>query len=141
MAALRLTFAYEGRRIELVSAEAVDAIAPTPPVSRRGIGGFRLELLGSGGESLFARTLIDPFGESVEFPSGDPEQPFERATVENASGTFEVMVPALEGGVEVALFEGPREEAAERFVEKGWQRLQPPLARFQLPEAGRGRDG
>lgn len=139
MPSLRLTFAHEGRRIELVSAQFVDGIAPTPPVSPRGIGGFWLEVRGGDEQTLFERTLQDPFGESPEFPTGDPERPFQRATVQNPSGSFEVMVPDLEGAVEVALFEG-RAEGAERFADEGGRLGQAPIARFALPPVDRGRE-
>ena len=136
MAALRLRFAYEGRRIELVSAERVNATAPRPPVSQRGIGGFRLELWDADESALFARVLHDPFGESAEFPSGDPGRPFERTTVENPSGTFSVLVPAPGAAVEVALFEGTREDAPEGFATLEERARQAPIARFPLPDPG-----
>ncbi|HEX8052628.1 MAG TPA: hypothetical protein VF517_06520 [Thermoleophilaceae bacterium] len=129
---LRLTFSYEGRRVELQSVEPVDAVAPAPPVSPRGTAGFALEVHGRGGTVLFKRMLDEPFGESVEVPAGDrdPERPFERAAVENPSGTFIVMVPALAAGAEVALFDrrGDKRRGAAHDE---------PVARFELPARGR----
>lgn len=101
--ALRLTFAYEGRRVELVDVQPVDAVAPEPPPSARGRAGLWLELTERRGRPVFRRVLSDSLGESVELLSGDPEHPFERATVEDPSGTFQVMVPAVEDA-EVVLF-------------------------------------
>jgi hypothetical protein len=126
--ALRLTFAYEGRSIELRDVEPVDTVAPAPPPSENGVAGFAVELLADDGELLFRRMLQDPLGESVELPTGDRDKarPFERATVEKPSGTFIVMVPAVEGRAQVALFERVGEEP-ERM-----ERIEP-IARFDLP--------
>jgi hypothetical protein len=128
---LRLTFSYEGRRVELQSVEPVDAVAPAPPVSPRGTAGFALEVHGGGGKVLFKRMLDEPFGESVEVPTGDrdPERPFERAPVENPSGTFVVMVPAPEAGAEVALF--------DRRADRRRVKAEAEVARFKLPPRGR----
>lgn len=128
---LRLTFAYEGRSVELQSVEPVEAVAPAPPPSERGIAGFAVELLRSDGELLFRRMLDDPLGDSVEMPAGDrdKERPFERATVEEPSGTFIVMVPAVEGA-EVALFDRREEGRLERKAEEA------EVARFPLPGPG-----
>jgi hypothetical protein len=138
MAALRLTFSYEGRRIELVSAEPVDAVAPAPPLSPRGIGGFRLEVRTSAQEPLFSRPLHEPFGDSVEvIPARPGEQP-QRTTVDNRRGIFVVMVPALEEAAEVALFEGPAEGMPELFADGEAREAQQPVARFALPAGSAG---
>jgi hypothetical protein len=126
--ALRLTFAYEGRSIELRDVEVVDTVAPAPPPAESGLAGFVLEVHGRDGKLLFRRMLSEPLGESVELPAGDrdKQRPFERATVQKPSGTFIVMVPAVEGGAQVALFErvGDKREQDEGVE---------PLARFELP--------
>ena len=128
MAALRLTFSYRGRQVQLENVEAVDAVAPTPPVARGGRAGFALELLDGGGRSVYRRMLTEPLSESAEVPvpDRDPERPFERMPVENPSGTFTVMVPEVEGGDEVALFDrrGGEPRAGLKDVE--------PLAKFKL---------
>jgi hypothetical protein len=128
--ALRLTFAYQGRRVELVDVQPVDAVAPEPPPSPRGRAGFWLELTARGGRPLFRRVLRDSLGESVELPSDDPERPFERATVEDPSGTFQVMIPAVEDA-EVALFHVDPERGKQD--ERGDE-----LGRFDLSRYGRG---
>ena len=122
MAALRLTFAYEGRKIELVDVQPVDAVAPEPPPSPRGRAGYWLELRGRDKRPVFRRVLSDPLGESVEAPTGDPAGTFERATVESPSGTFQVMVPDVEEG-EVSIFHvdperGKREKEKEKDKDK-----------------------
>lgn len=127
---LRLTFEYEGRSVRLRDVQPVDAVAPAPPVSARGTGGFALEMRDGEGQLLFRRMLDDPVTGSVELPVGDrdAERPFERVTVEQPSGTFVVMVPAVAASTEVALFdrrEGP---------EEGLKDVQP-LARFDLEPA------
>ena len=130
MAALRLAFAHEGRQVDLASVQLVDGIAPTPPMSRRGIGGVRLELLDGNGETLYVRPLIDPFGETPEVPSDDPYRPIRRAVVDNPSGRFEVLTPAVPGAVEVVLLEG-RVEGGERFSDEGRDTSET-IARFRL---------
>lgn len=133
MGALRLTFAYEGHKVDLVGVEPVDAVAPEPPPSPRGRAGFWLEVSGRGGKPVFRRVLRDPLGESVEVPTGDEAGSFERADVEDPAGTFHVMVPDVEEG-EVALFHvDPGREKHED--ERGRE-----LGRFDLGR-GRGRQG
>jgi hypothetical protein len=135
MAALRLTFAYEGRKIELVDVQPVDAVAPEPPPSARGRAGFWLELRGRAGRPVFRRVLSDPLGGSVEAPTGDPTGSFERATVEDASGTFQVMVPDVEEGEEVAILHVDPERGKDE-EERGRE-----LGRFDVSRGRRGGRG
>lgn len=129
--ALRLTFAYEGRRVELINVQPVDTVAPEAPPSERGRAGFWLEITERGGAPLFRRVLSEPLRRSVELLSEDPERPFERATIEDPSGQFQVMVPAVEEG-EVALFHsepergpgtrGRRELARFKLSRRRWNK-------------------
>ncbi len=117
MAALRLTFAYEGEKLDLVDVQPVDAIAPEPPPSARGLAGVWLELRDRSEQPVFRRVLSDPVWRSVEVPTG--EGTFERATIEAPAGTFDVMVPDVEEG-EVAIFEvDPQREERERPRRRG----------------------
>jgi hypothetical protein len=95
---LRLRFRYDGDEIELIRARRVTM---TPPPSER-LGtmdersGFRVELCTRRGRVLYRRSGTSPIERSVEAPSDDPDRPFQRTTVVEPSGEFEIVVPDLD---------------------------------------------
>jgi hypothetical protein len=131
--AFRLTFSYEGRRLELVDVQEVDAVVPEPPASEHGRAGYWLELNDGGGRSVFRRVLHEPVGESVEVFSDDPERPFQRATVEKPAGTFQVMVPAVDEGEVSILHVESKSAKRKKDADRGRE-----LGRFKVSR-GRGR--
>jgi hypothetical protein len=120
--ALRLTFAYEGDRVSLESRQEVDMV-PLPsdtdvPEDAEGARvaqiGVRLALVDPEGRILYERVTRDLIPDSIEVPTGDPERPLSRQTIGQTRGTFEIVIPLLEGAHELVLYRGPPEELIRR---------------------------
>ena len=91
---LRLTFAYEASRIELVSQMRVEKITPpsvTPCPDPKTAAGYWVELRDKRGRCLFHRLLPDAIRDSAEiYPEG---KPMARAQLREVKGRFEVLFP------------------------------------------------
>lgn len=95
---LKLTFRYEGDRIELVSSRRVAMLAPPsdslgkqPPTT-----GFCCEVLTKRGRVLYRRFGDTPIQTSVEVPGESEDGTMMRAVVKSPKGEFTVIVPVLE---------------------------------------------
>jgi hypothetical protein len=104
----RLTFRYEGERVELVQRDLLRMIAPptvgAPPEHGKS-GGTWIELQDQRGQTVAHRVLHDPFERFAEHHSPDGriehvERPVER-------GEFDVLVPALPEAVTVSVWSSP----------------------------------
>jgi hypothetical protein len=120
--ALRLTLSYEGDRISLESRQEVDMI-PLPSdtdvaedTERARVAklGARLELVDPEGRVLYERVTRHLIPESIEGPTGEPERPLSRRVIAQTEGTFDVVVPLLEGAHELVLYRSPSEELIQR---------------------------
>ena len=107
---LRLTFRFEGDRVELVSRQRVQMIAPPsvgdPPEGGKNSGAW-VELQDRQGRAVAYSLLHDPFQTHAEHHSPDGriglvERPVER-------GEFEVLLPAVPEGAAVSLWSSPLE--------------------------------
>jgi hypothetical protein len=118
MSVLRLTFAYRGQEIELVSTQAVDMKVPPADALRwdEKSSGFWVVLRDAGGRPLYRRVTSDPIQTSVEFPSDDPKRPLARQDVASPEGVFVVLVPDLPQARTVALFSSGGASGQERTV-------------------------
>lgn len=101
---LRLTFAYEGDDVRLVSRQEVDAIPPASDDIADGAEGFWIEVRSDQDEPVHRRVMEDPLRSDVEVFSLEPDRSLARASVERLSGSFSVLVPHLPDATEVALF-------------------------------------
>jgi hypothetical protein len=92
--ALRLTFAYTGDEVTIVSQQHVDMLAPAGEAARiePGQPGFWVELRDERGEVLYQQTLHHPVRHEAEVFS--PEGSITTVPVE-PTGTFQVVVPDL----------------------------------------------
>jgi hypothetical protein len=112
--ALRLTFAYEGTKVELVSKLAVEMIAP--PSDRtdeyEDHAGFWIELRDPDDRLLYRRIMHNPIQTDREAPSGDPDRPFTRVRTDQKQGTFTIIVPDLEQAQDLNLVGSPAERPA-----------------------------
>ena len=103
--AVRLTFAYKGDKVELVSQQRVEMrVPPTGPV-RRGArqGGFWYELKDATNRTLYRHVMPNPIVRDVEVFTNEPKQPVRRQPVSEPEGVFTVLVPELRGGHAVTL--------------------------------------
>ena len=129
---LRLTFAYEGSRIELVSQMRVEKITPPSltPCHDKDSSGYWVELQDKRGKCLFHRLLPDAIRDSAEiYPQN---KPLARAPLREIKGRFEVLLPDLDEGMQVVVMGHP-------ISEIGLRRQEPcrPLAKFAIRAVGK----
>ena len=104
----RLTFRYEGERVELVQRELLRMIAPpavgAPPEHGKS-GGTWIELQDQRGQTIAHRVLHDPFERFAEHHS--PGGRIELVERPLGRGEFDVLVPALPEAVTVSVWSSP----------------------------------
>ena len=114
--ALRLTFAFEGAEVRLVSRQPIEMIAP--PTDRlygyEHEQGFWIEVRSSQDETVHRQVMHDPLRYDVEVFSPDPKESVVRRPVEKPSGSFSVVVPDLNEAEHVALLSSGAPSAAAR---------------------------
>jgi len=105
----RLTFAYEGDRITLVSEQVVNMIIPpSHPLERlEQEAGFSVILRDERGEAVYGRALASPFRFDQEIFDRDPKRSIRREVNPHPKGTFVLLVPAMENARRVEFFGYP----------------------------------
>jgi hypothetical protein len=143
--AVRLTFRYEGERVELVGRQRLEKRArASDPILDRGerarLEGSWLELRDGEGRTLYRRVLHEPIAFSVEVPGDEADGSLARRTVEDPRGTFFVIVPELKGAREVVLFASPPPKRGRERGEgdRREARAAREIGRFDLLKAGDG---
>jgi hypothetical protein len=105
----RLTFAYEGDMVRLVSEQRVNMILP--PSHRldllEGQAGFSIILRNERGEPVYGRVIPNPFQFDREVFDKDPARSIRREPNPHPRGTFVVLVPALENALRLEFFGPP----------------------------------
>jgi hypothetical protein len=138
--AVRLTFAYEGDNVSVVSRQEVEMIArPSDPVSSREARlGSWIELQGEEETPLYSQVLPEHFTPDVEVFSPEPGESIARQPVEVASGVFSVVVPDIEEAKQVAIFSSRvPPEAVPGVAVSGAEEAGPTeMARFPLHPEG-----
>lgn len=127
--ALRLTFRYEGDRVELVSSQPVEMLLPpSHPVDEgEGRSGFWITLRAADGRPVYRRVMHSPIRADVEVFSPEPEENIRRVPVDRPSGTFVVLVPDVEEARVLTLHDSERRALAGPARE---------IARFELRREG-----
>jgi|SRR5690242_10707625 hypothetical protein len=102
---VRLIFEYDGDRVDLVSRQPVDMVAPSsePLDDFSDRLGSWIELRDPEGVALHRQVVHDPLGASTEVFSSDPEQSLRRVERTRQKGAFTVVVPDLPGANQVAV--------------------------------------
>jgi len=107
--AVRLTFAYDGDDIRLVSRHDVEMI--TPPSEPLGEGeahaGFWYELKNERDQTLYRRLMHNPVEQSHEVFSPEKGRSIQRTAAQRRSGVFSVVVPEVAEGRFVTLAHAP----------------------------------
>ena|ERR1700686_614940 len=103
--AVRLTFSYDGDRVQLISKQSVEmTLPPSDPIQNyEGHKGFWAELKDKQDQTLYRRVMHNPMSNDVEVFSNDPEQSVSRHPVEAQKGVFVVVVPDTDEGHAVTL--------------------------------------
>jgi hypothetical protein len=130
----RLTFRFDGQRINLIRRERLQKIAPgttaeTPEPGRN--SGAWLELVDRSGQVLFHRLLYDPLRTRAEHHSPDGRIELHVRTPEPSE--FTEIVPDIPAASEVILYSSPTEY--DRMHEAARE-----IGRYSLGERGAGGD-
>jgi len=129
--ALRLTFRYEGDRVELVSSQPVEMLLPPSHAVDEGEGqsGFWFTLRAADDRPVYRRVTHSPIRRDVEVFSPEPGENIRRVPVDRPSGTFVLLVPDVEDARVLTL----HDSAGEARALAGPARE---IARFELRRAG-----
>jgi hypothetical protein len=101
----RLTFAYEGDDVRLVDRQRVEMVPPPPDADLPDdeTSGVRVVLRDTDDRVVYQRAVHDPIRREYEvFPQDANETPT-WVPNDNPTGTFEVLVPDVDGADDVAL--------------------------------------
>jgi hypothetical protein len=103
--ALRLTFSYEGDRVELLDRREVEMTVPASSDLQRyeQRSGSWVELRAADGRPLYQRVLDRIIPTDVEIIPEAEGRPFTRAPLADRKGTFDVLVPVLDEAEAVAV--------------------------------------
>jgi hypothetical protein len=97
MYTLRVTFSYDGPKLEIKRVQRVAMRAPastsSPPQENQ--AGYWLEVRDAKGSLLYHRPIHDPTRGDVESFGEEPGQPMRRHPTRVTQGEFEVLVPDL----------------------------------------------
>jgi hypothetical protein len=107
--AIRLTFAYDGDKVQLVSQQPIEMVVPpsAPVTGFAAQKGFWAELKDANNKTLYRQVMHNPIRGDVEVFSDDPAKSVARQPVPGRKGVFVVLVPDTEHGREVALSSSP----------------------------------
>jgi len=105
----RLTFAYEGDQLRLVSEQRLRMILPPSqsPDELERLAGFSIVLRDEGGRRVYARAMPNPFQFDREIFDRDPTRSIRREQNPHPRGTFVVLVPALDNALRLEFFGHP----------------------------------
>jgi hypothetical protein len=124
---LRLTFSYEGAKVQLISQQSIEMTPPPPDPAplQTSQSGFWYELRDESDRILYQRSVHNPIQFERTVYSNDPEIPMRKINVENPQGVFELLAPDIKEAQTIVLFSSPidPELAANPATE---------LARFEL---------
>lgn len=126
--ALRLTFSYRGSEVELVDSQTVEkAIPPTDPLeSAQQATGFFIELHDRNDALVFRRAVFSPLRDSIEVFAPRGTGSISRRTIDEPSGTFSIVVPAMREAPSLVL----RDDATDQGPDKTFRSAE--LGRFDL---------
>jgi hypothetical protein len=110
----RLTFAYDGDQVHLVSEQRVTMIVPpTYPLDcLEKEAGFSVILRDDQGEAVYGRVITSPFRFDTEVFDKDPKRSIRREINPHPKGTFVVLVPAMENARRLEFFGHPLQPKA-----------------------------
>lgn len=128
----RMTFSYNGDKIELVSEQHVQMILPpSQPVEQLdSLAGFHVVLRNQQDQAVYRATRTNPIRHDAEvFNEPGTERSVHRVPVERPKGTFVVLVPDVPGATALEFLGHPRSTAGMLLVDAPRQQS---LARFNL---------
>ncbi len=108
---LRLTFEYEGRKVQLISQERVKVMSPPSEILHeyKGQSGFWYDVIDAQEHLLYRRAAQNPIQFDVEIFTDDPEAPIVRRKIDNPHGQFSLLVPDMPEATALVFFSSPPE--------------------------------
>ena len=120
--AVRLTFSYEGDKVELVGQQRVNMIPPPSDPVKTEAGfmaepesGFWYEVKDANGGTIYRRVIHSPIEYNREVFTNEPEKTIQRVTIDEPQGVFTVVIPDIEEADAVSLHSSPTESGAASF--------------------------
>src|SRR3954467_6027076 len=135
--AWRLVFAYDGENLTLTSTQRLTKRVPPGREAGPGRRGRFVELRGPDREVLYRRAVDHLIPATVEYPTGDPEQPLGRAAAPRR-GEVIIFVPAEPDARSVAIVAVDRPVSSGRRKTAKSAEAGPPrdLISVDLPQEG-----
>jgi hypothetical protein len=126
---LRLTFSYEGDRVELVSRQRVQMTLPPSHLLDEGEdqSGFWFTVRAEDGRPLYRRVIQSPIRVDAEVFSPQPSQNIHRVAIAHPRGTFVLLVPDIAAARTLTLHMHPVQPDAQARPARE-------IARFPLAE-------
>ena len=111
---LRITFSYDGPKLDISSVQRVAMRAPAPAETtpQTNQTGYWLEVRDGNGVLLYHRPIHDPTRRHIESFGDAPGKPMRRHPATDTKGEFEVLVPDLPSA-QTCRLHGPGEAAAK----------------------------
>jgi hypothetical protein len=96
---LRITFAYDGPKLEIKRVQRVAMRAPAGLTPQENQAGYWLEVRDGNGALLYSRPIHDPMRHDIESFGDEPGAPMRRHPASVTTGEFELLVPDLPDAV------------------------------------------
>ena len=132
--AVRLTFSYEGDKVELISQQPVEmTVPPSDPVEgHEEHKGFWAELKDKQDATLYRRVLHNPTRNDAEVFSPDPDEGISRQAAPDRTGVFVVVVPDTAEGHAVTLSSSAPPKGTAKGIRSLANQPASEIARFEL---------
>ena len=147
--ALRLTFAYQGRQVQLIGTERIAMSVPAPSTEPPAPGqtGYWLAVQDAAGRVIYHRPLHSPIRIDVEAFAPDAGQSIARVPAPEREGQFIVLIPdiadaqtfALHGPADPGRPDEPARELLRLDVDALRRTKSPPAAGGTPPPRGTSR--
>jgi hypothetical protein len=124
--AVRLTFSYEGNRIDLISKQKIQKRLPgriSPDIQKGQTSGFWLELSNDNRSILYKQIIDNPIRVDTEVFSENPKQSITRHELVDIKGTFSIVIPNIPDARNFDLF-------GSLVLSEGMRGLQKPAAKI-----------
>jgi hypothetical protein len=124
--AVRLTFSYEGNKIDLISKQKIKKRLPVPPrlgIQKEQTPGFWLELSNDNKRLLYRQIMDNPIRIDTEVFSENPNESITRHELADPKGTFSMVIPDIPDARNLDLFGSP-------ILSEGMRGLQKPATKI-----------
>ncbi len=124
--AVRLTFSYEGNRIDLISKQKIQKRLPgriSPDIQKGQTRGFWLELSNDNRRLLYRQIIDNPIRIDTEVFSENPNESITRHQLVDIKGTFSIVIPNIPDARSLDLFGSPILSEGIRGLQKPAEKI------------------